>query len=224
MPVENTQRAIAEAVRRARKRDLVNAVQLAWSARITMEQSVALQLAQRLEILREDLGAQKKKRRTYPVSEALLEEAIGQLAEGRVREAFDKLQLAKEDMASKSSGQSEARYALRAAEELINDVGQLGVGIADVKEILTQGKAALRKGNWENATQLAAAAQQRATQSIQHGIAEEMKRARQTVMELKMQGRDVGSLIDLLKQASASVKEGGFAEALEYLQMFKKRV
>ncbi len=224
VPVENTQRAVAAAVQRARKRDLVNAVKLAWQARITMEQSVALQIAQSLDVQREELKEQKAKQRTYPVAEALLEEAIGQLEEGRVGEAFDKLQLAKEDMASKSSGQSEARYALRAAEELVNDLTQIGVSVVGVKEVLNQGKAALRKGNWENAALLAATARRKATESIQQGIADEMKRARQTVMELKMQGRDVNELIGLLKQASASVKEGGYAEALEYLQLFKRRV
>lgn len=223
VPVDNTQRVIAEAVKKARSRDLVNAVKLAWGARISMEQSLALQVAQRLEIQQEDLKVHGEKKRTYPVAEALVEEAIGQLAEGRISEAYDKLQLSKEDMASKSSGQSEARYALRAAEELIDDVAQLGVGLAGVKEVLAQGKAVLRKGNWENATQLAAIAQQKAREAVREGIAEEMKRARQRIMELKMQGRDVGELIDMLKQASASVKEGGYAEALEYLQMFKKR-
>ncbi len=223
VPVENTKRIIAEAVKKARNRDLTNAVKLAWGARMAMEQSIALQVAQRLEIQQEDLKAEAEKKRTYPVAEALVEEAIGQLAEGRISEAYEKLQLSKEDMASKSSGQSEARYALRAAEELIDDVAELGVGLAGVKEILAQGKTALRKGNWENAAQLASVAQQKATEAVREGIAEEMKRARQRVMELKVQGRDVGELIDMLKQASASVKEGGYSEALEYLHMFKKR-
>lgn len=223
VPVENTQRVIAEATKKARSRDLASAVRLAWGARLSMEQSVALQIAQRLEILQGDLKAKGGKRSPFPVAETLVEEAAHQLGEGRTGAAFEKLQLAMEDMASKSSGQGEARYALRAAEDLLKDVSSLGVPLAGVKELLGQGKAALRKGNWESASHLAAAVQEKATEAVRQGIAEEMKRARQQVMELKMQGRDVNDLVMLLKQASASVKEGGYAEAVEYLQLFKSQ-
>jgi predicted RNA-binding Zn-ribbon protein involved in translation (DUF1610 family) len=224
VPVKDTQRKIAEATRRAKARDPEGAVKLAWGARVALEQSVALQIAQRLELVGEELRAQREKGSAFPVAEALLEEGKKEVQEGDVHSAFEKLQLAKEDMASKSTGHSEARYALQAAEELVEDVAKLGVRVDTFKELLAQGREALKRGDWETASQMAATAQEKATEAIRGGLAEEMKRAKQVVMELKMQGRDVRGPIQLLKQASASMKERSYGDALKYLKMFKTRI
>jgi predicted RNA-binding Zn-ribbon protein involved in translation (DUF1610 family) len=222
--VRDTQRKIAEATKKAKAKDFEEAVKLAWGARVSLEQSLALQLAQRLELMKGDLEAQKARGRVYPVADALLEEAEKEVREGRVEGAFEKMHAAKEDMASKSSGHSDARYALQAAEELIDDVANMGVVVEGFKEVLAQGKEALRRGDWETAAQMAATVQERATEAIRTGLTNEMKRAKQVVMEMKMQGREVKGPIELLKQASASMREQSYGDALKYLKMFKARV
>ncbi|MFQ5837933.1 MAG: zinc ribbon domain-containing protein [Thermoplasmata archaeon] len=224
IPVNDTQRVIAQATKRAKARDLGGAVKLAWGARIALEQSVALQVAQRLDLLRKNLEAHKAKGNPFPVAETLVEEAIKEVTEGGLDSAFEKLRLAKEDVASRSSGHSEARYALQAAEALVKDVSHLGVRVEGFKDILSRGKKALKIGDWETASQLAITAQEKAMEAIRGGLAAEMKRAKQMVMELKMQGGDVKAPIELLKQASASIKEKSYGDALKYLKMFKARI
>lgn len=224
VPVKDTQRKIAEATRRAKSRDLEGAVKLAWGARVALEQSVALQIAQRLELLAEELQASRRRGTPFPVAEALLEEAKRELQEADIHRAQEKLQLAKEDMASRSSGHSEARCALQSAEELVEDVARLGVRVDTFKELIARGREALKRGDWEMASQMATTAQQGATEAIRDGLAKEMKKAKQVVMQLKMHGRDVKEPIHLLKQASASMKEKSYGDALKYLKMFKTRI
>lgn len=224
VPVDNTQRAIAAATQKARARDLVSAVRLAWEARMTLEQSLALQVAQRLEALQEDLNARRAKGEGFPVAEALIRDGILEVQGGRLGNGFEKLQMAKEDLSAGTSGQSEAHYALQNAEQFVKDVGELGADVNEYRALLTQSREALRRGDWEMATQRATDAEQRARDGLQRGIAEEMRRARQVVMELKVRGQEVSQLIAILKQASASAKEKGYEDALRYLQMFKQQV
>ncbi len=224
VPVDNTQKAIAAATKKARARDLSSAVKLAWSARLSLEQSLALQTAQRLEILGRDLQSRRARGNAFPVAEALVNDAMKEVVEGQVDASFEKLQLAKQDISSRSSGQSEAHSAIQAAEQFINELAELRVAVDGFREILTQGKEALEMGDWETASQLALSAQHRATESLRKGINDEMKRGRQIVMELKMKGRDVSEPIDILKQASAWAKEEGYAEAMRSLKLFRKQV
>lgn len=224
LPVDNTQRAIADATKKARSRDLRGAVKLAWDARMVLEQSLALQVAQRLEAMGEELKARRAKEEGFPVAEALVRDGVREVQQGRLNVAFEKLQMAKEDISAGASGQSEAHYALQDAEQFIEDVAELQVDVSEYRSLLAQGREALRVGDWETASQMATGVQRKARDGLQRGIAEEMRRARQVVMELKVRGRDVSGLIPLLKQASASAKERGFSEALRYLQLFKQQV
>ncbi len=224
VPVGETQRAISEATTKAKANNLSAAVKLAWGARVSLEQSLAVQIAQRVEFLREDLRTRQGRGQGVPMAGSLAEEVVQELKGGRVSKAYEKLQLAREDLTSKTSGTTEARYALQAAEEIVREVAQLGVGVVSVQEILGHGREALRRGDWETASRLAATAQEKATEALRRGVAAEMKKAKQLVMELKMRGHDVSEPIQLLKQASASTKEESYSEALRYLTLFKRRV
>ncbi len=224
LPTDNTQRAIAAATKKARARDLQAAVKLAWDARMTLEQSLALQVAQRLEAMQEDLRARRTKGEGFPVAEALIRDGIQEVQGGRLSNGFEKLQMAKEDLSAGASGQSEAHYALQNAEQFVEEVAELGADVSECRSLLSEGRDALRRGDWEMTTQLASNAEKRARDGLQRGIAEEMRRARQVVMELKVRGQDVSQLIAILKQASASAKEKGYADALRYLQIFKQQV
>ncbi len=224
VPIENTQMAIASATKKARARDLSGAVKLAWSARLSLEQSVALQTAHRLEVLEQDLQSRRARGEGFPVAEALVKDGIKELKGGRVVVAFEKLQLAREDMTSKASGQSEAGYAIQAAEEFLDEASELNIDVTRFREYTQRGREALRIGDWETASQLAAGVEDRVTGSLRQGIAEEMKKARQVLMELKMRGHDVTKPINTLKQASACTKEGAYAQAMKYLSLFKRQV
>ncbi len=224
VPVENTKNVIADATKKARAQDLSGAVKLAWSARLSLEQSLALQIAQGLEMLERDLHSRREEGRTFPVAEALVRDAMKEVQDGKVEDSFEKLQMARDDVSSKASGQSEAHYAIQAAEQFIAEIAEMNVDVSGFREVLAQGKAALRAGDWETASQLAASVQERANKGLQQGIADEMQRARQTVMELKVRGQDISGPINLLKQASACTKEEQYAEAMNYLRLFKKQV
>lgn len=224
VPTESVQRKVAEATKRARSKDLAGAVRLAHGARLAMEQSVAIQLAKRLEMVEADLRDQRTRGNAYPVAEELIQEAVSHLESGQVELASEKLARAKEDLSSSMGGQTDARYALQSAQEIVQDMAPLGFQTTGLQDDIVRGQQALRQGNYEMAVQIAGTVQQRATESLQAGLAGEMKRAKEVVMNLKMQGRDVARPIALLKQASASIKERNYEEAMQYLRALRQEV
>lgn len=224
VPVENTQRTIAAATKKARSRDLPGAVKLAWTARYSLEQSLAIQVAQRLEILQGELSSHRSQGRPYPVAEALVQDSIQAVTQGQLAVSLEKLQLAEDDISSRTSGQGEAHYSISAAEHFIGEVDELSIGMPGAHEVLRQGRDALRAGDYETASRLAGSAKERAMEGLKKGIAEEMRRAREVVIELKMRGLDVSGPINILKQASACTREESFAEAMRYLKLFKQQV
>lgn len=224
LPVEEVQRKVAEATRRARSRDLDGAVRLAHGARLALEQSVGLQLAKRMEMVEAELRASRTRGNAFGVAESLLAEGIRLLEQGQVEAAYERLQRAKEDMSSSVGGQTDARYALQTAQEMVREIGPLGVGTTELQDFLSHGTEALRQGNYETASQIAATVQERATEGLQERLAEEMRGAKELVLNRKLQGHDVTRPISLLKQASASVKDRNFEEALRYLKALRQEL
>ncbi|MFQ5919466.1 MAG: zinc ribbon domain-containing protein [Thermoplasmata archaeon] len=224
VPTESVQLKIADATKRARARDLDGAVRMSHSAKLALEQSLSLQIAKRLEMIQTELDSLRAQGTTYPVAESLVQRAIGDLEAGRVQSAYERLERTKEDMAASSGSQTDARYALQTAREMVDEVAPLGLADDRLQSSLARGESALREGNWEAAAQMATSVQERAKETLQDGLAGEMKRIREKVMQLKIQGRDVSRPIALLKQAGASIKKKSYEDAMRYLDLVKQDI
>lgn len=224
VPTDSIQLKVADATRRARAQDLEGAVRMAHSAKLALEQSLSLQVAKRVEMFQADLANNRSRGMAYPVAEDLVQRAVADVEAGRVQSAFDRLERAKEDIAASSGGQTDARYALQTAKEMVEEVVPLGLAADELQSSLADGEKALRQGNWEAAAQMASSVQERATETLQDGLSGEMKRIRERVMQLKIQGRDVSRPIALLKQAGASIKERSYEDAMRYLNLIKQDI
>ncbi|MCJ2531717.1 MAG: hypothetical protein LN413_05360 [Candidatus Thermoplasmatota archaeon] len=224
VPTDSIQLKVADATKRARANDLEGAVRMAHSAKLALEQSLSLQIAKRLEMIQADMESQRSRGNAYPVSESLVQRAIEDLEAGRVQSAYERLERTKEDVTATSGGLTDARYALQTAREMVDEVAPLGLGDDRLQTFLAQGEKALRQGNWEAAARMASSAQEHATETLQDGLSGEMKRIREKVMQLKIQGRDVSRPIALLKQAGASIKEKSYEDAMRYLNLIKQDI
>ncbi len=224
VPTDSIQLKVADATKRARANDLEGAVRMAHSAKLALEQSLSLQIAKRLEMIQADMESQRSRGNASLVAESLVQRAIGDLEAGRVQSAFEHLERTKEDVAASSGSLTDARYALQTARKMVDEVAPLGLGDDRLQTFLAQGEEALRQGNWEAAARMASSAQEHATETLQDGLSGEMKRIREKVMQLKIQGRDVSHPIALLKQAGASIKEKSYEEAMRYLNLIKQDI
>ncbi|MCJ2530989.1 MAG: hypothetical protein LN413_01540 [Candidatus Thermoplasmatota archaeon] len=224
VPTDSIQLKVADATKRARANDLEGAVRMAYSAKLALEQSLSLQIAKRLEMIQADMESQRSRGNPYPVSESLVQRAIGDLEAGRVQSAYERLERTKEDVTASSGGLTDARFALQTAREMVAEVAPLGLGDDRLQTFLAQGEQALQQGNWEAAARMASSVQEHATKALQDGLSGEMKRIREKVMQLKIQGRDVSRPISLLKQAGASIKKKSYEDAMRYLNLIKQDI
>ncbi len=224
IPTDGIQLKVADATKRARANDLEGAVRMAHSAKLALEQSLSLQIAKRLEMIQADMESQRSRGNPYPVAESLVQRAIEDLKAGRVQTAYERLERTKEDVTASSGGLTDARYALQTAREMVDEVAPLGLGDDRLQTFLAQGEKALQQGNWEAAARMASSVQKHATETLQDGLSGEMKRIREKVMQLKIQGRDVSRPISLLKQAGASIKKKSYEDAMRYLNLIKQDI
>ncbi|MFQ5986162.1 MAG: zinc ribbon domain-containing protein [Thermoplasmata archaeon] len=224
VPTDSIQLKVADATKRAKARDLEGALRMAHSAKLALEQTLSLQIAKRLETLQADLENDRSRGFAHPVAEDLVQRAVADLEAGRVQSAYEGMERAKEDVAASSGSQTDARYALQTAREMVDEVAPLGLGDGELRSSLAEGEKALQRGNWETAAQMASSVQARATETLQDGLSREMKRIRERVMQLKIQGRDISRPIALLKQAGASIKEKSYEDALRYLNLIKRDI
>ncbi|MFQ5552395.1 MAG: zinc ribbon domain-containing protein [Thermoplasmata archaeon] len=224
VPTESIQLKVADATKRAKAHDLEGAVRMAHSAKMALEQTLSLQIAKRLEMLQADLETNRSRGIAHPVAEDLVRRAVADLEAGRVQGAYEGMERAREDVAASSGSQTDARSALQTAKEMVDEVAPLGLGDGELRSLLAEGEKALQEGNWETAAQMASSVQARATETLQDGLSGEMKRMREKVMQLKIQGQDVSRPISLLKQAGASIKEKSYEDALRYLNLIKQDI
>ncbi len=224
VPTDSVQLKVADATKKARARDLDGAVRMAHSAKLALEQSLSLQIAKRLEMIQADLANHRARGSTYAVAESLVQRAMGDLEAGRVQSAYELLERTKEDMTASSGSQTDARQALQTARETVDEVTPLGLADDQLRTSLAQGEKALQQGNWEAAAQMASFVQERAAATLQDGLSGEMKRIREKVMTLKIQGRDVSRPVALLKQAGTSIMEKSYEDAMRYLNLIKEDI
>jgi hypothetical protein len=75
-----------------------------------------------------------------------------------------------------------------------------------------------------NGLRFARQANDRILQTVPAFVQEEMRKARNELLELKMLGRDLSKPVGVLKEASARVKAEDWGEAVRFLKEFTKEL
>src|SRR2546427_10466817 len=100
----------------------------------------------------------------------------------------------------------------------------MGLDLRDAERLLRQGRESLERRDDSGALRLGKQAQERMKRDVAAFVREEMRKARNELLDLKVRGNDLSRHIGILKDANAHVKQESWGDALRQIREFHKAV
>ena len=220
--IEEPKRLINDAIAAGKRREIDRAVSLVSQSKVSLERSFAVQISARVESLLGDLEKAKAGGSRVGGVEGLLDESISSLESGDFVVSSDKANAAREEFEKIAGGYHRAKEALRGAEGLAEDSRVFDLDVREADKFIRQGREALGKRAYDSASQLADRATGAIKKVLPPFLNDEMKRARNRLLDLKMRGGDLTRPIGILKQASIHLKREEYADAMRFVRQFRR--
>jgi len=222
--IEEPKRLINDAIAAGKRREIDRAVALVSQSKVSLERSFAGQIAARVESLIGDLEKAKTGGSEVAPVEGLLEESVASLESGDFVSSSDRVNVAREEFEKIAGGYHRGKEALRGAEGLVEDCRVFNLDVREAEKYIRQGREALGRREYDSASQLADRATGAIMKVLPDFLNDEMKRARNKLLELKMRGGDLTRPIGILKQASIHLKREEYPDAMRFVRMFRREV
>src|SRR5439155_1123558 len=102
--------------------------------------------------------------------------------------------------------------------DLEREVRAMGMDLRDPERLLRQGRESLDRRDVAGALRFGEQAQERMKRDVPAFVQDQMRKARNDLLDLKMRGNDLSRPIGILKDASALVKQGAWGDALRQIR------
>jgi tetratricopeptide (TPR) repeat protein len=215
---------ISQAVAANRARQTEKAVDIIQTARISLDDTLTREIANNVEDFVNEIKQAKEVGCEVAASEELIREAITALRDEDYEVAISDLEAAINELERSAGSYREANQSLDEASQLIKDASVLGIDTKESVELLAEGREAVNRKGWETATLFAKRAKEGVAKELPKVLMEEMKSAKDSLLELKMKGGDLRKAMGIYKQASIAMKKEDYSAALKYLRSFKGEV
>jgi tetratricopeptide (TPR) repeat protein len=215
---------IGKAVAANRARQTEKAVDIIQTARISLDDAMTMEIANNIEDFVNEIKQAKEVGCEVAGSEELVREAITALRDEDYEVAISDLEAAIGELERSAGHYREANQSLDEASQLIKDASILGIDTKESFELLAEGREAVNRKGWETATLFAKRAKEGVAKTLPKVLMEEMKSAKDSLLEIKMKGGDLRKAMGIYKQASIAMKKEDYSAALKYLRSFKSEV
>lgn len=223
LDIDEGKRIINDAIRAGKGRDIERAVTLIANARRALDIAFVDFLGGRIDTFLQEIRAAKGDAGVQAVLPKL-QEAVGRLESGDYDGAWDEYQWAHGQFQSDAKDYHDARTALDAGDRLVREVRAMGMDARDAERLLRQGRDAMDRRDLAGAGRIGRQARDRLRRDVPAFVQNEMRKARDALLDLKMKGGDLDKPIGTLKEASALVKQEAWSDALRHIRDFYKEI
>ena len=223
LEIEDGKRLINDAIQAGKGRDIERAVSLIADARRSLDIAFADFIGGRIDTVIQELRAAKGEAGVQ-VATPKLSEAVGRLEAGDYDVAWDLYQAALGTFHLEARDFHEARKIVDDGDRLARDVRAMGMELHDVERLLRQARESLERRDVGGALRFGKQARDRMKRDVPAFVQDEMRKARNELLDLKVQGNDLAKPIGILKDASANVKQEAWGDALRQIREFRKAI
>jgi hypothetical protein len=214
-------RMIDKAVRAGKANDVISAVGYVKECR----QSIKSAIDERLDMDVEHLEKLVEVARSMSSNPSELVEVLGEV-KGR-RQAGDLEGALQEAIKGKKQAEKltgkyiEANELADDLEKLITSSERFYVDVREPRKLLAEARDAGEHGDWSMMGILARKGREEVMKSLPDLVNSELKKAKSMLLDAKAEGKDVSTLVKLLKEAGSASKQGKYDDALGRLIDFK---
>ena len=214
-------RLIDKAVRAGKANDVFSAVTYVKECSKSIHAAIDSRLDTDVEHL-EELVKVAKSMNSNPAG---INEAIKAVKEkrevGNLRGALEEALDGKRQAEKLTGKYIEAHELTDQLEQLIISCERFYVDVRESKKLLAESKDAGEHGDWSMMGILARKGREEIMKSLPELVNNELKKAKTQLLDAKAEGKDVSTLVKLLKEAGTAVKQEKYDEALSRLIDFK---
>src|SRR2546422_462679 len=223
LEIEEGKRIINDAIQAGKGRDIERAVTLIADARRTLDVAFVDFIGGQIDTFLQELRAAKGDAGVQAATPKL-QEAVGRLEAGDYDAAWDRFQLALGTSQTDGGDSHGARQMIDSGARLAREARAMGMDLRDAERLLRQGRESLDRRDVTGALRFGKQAQERMKRDVPAFVQEEMRKARNELLDLKVRGNNLSRPISILKDASALVKRESWGDALRQIREFHKAV
>ena len=219
--VSDARRLIDKAVHAGKERDIVSAVRYVKECQASIRSAIDARLGRETQYL-EKLIEVAKSMGSDPTG---IGEAIAKIKErraaGDLPGAFSESKEGKKAAEKLTGKYIEANELADQLENLILGCERFYVDVRESRKLLSEARDAGEHGDWSMMGILSRKGREEVLKTLPEILNSELKKARTQLLEAKAQGKDVSTLVKVLKEAGTATKAQKYEESVERLLEFK---
>lgn len=222
--ITESRKLISDAIAAGKRRDIRRAVNLVKQSKMDLEDAFLEQIAESIETFREEVREAKELGAEVEKVEDIVESSILSLENEDFEGSIKDLQSAKKEFEKAGAGLTTAKDSLKETGQLISDAAVFDIDISEAEHLYKEGASALERREWDVASLFAKQSREKLIEKLPGKLTEEIRKARDTLLELKVRGGDLKRPIQILKKASTTLKDERYVDSLKLLKVFKKEI
>ncbi len=221
--IEKEKRVINEAIAAGKRRNIERAVSVIDNAKRALTMACTEFIANEIESFVREVNSAGTDIGDTDI-EQRLEEAVNRLEAGNYDGAWERYLQATKGFRAQAHDYVRAREKLESDRRLVADLKGMGVDVGDVERLLVRARDAMKRRDQTTAVETLNQVRRRLAEDLPGFVQDEMRKARNTLLELKVRGADLSKPIGILKVASVHAKKEEWREAIRYLKEFLKEM
>ncbi len=219
--VTKSRSLINQAVAAGKNKDLESAVRLVEEGKSGIEKTITSYLNGRLENLNMKIEGVSDGQAS-PEAVKNIETIKASISIHDFESALSEIERT-EGMLKSSVGEDvlDAKTELKKMMITIDDAKVLNIELGEALAFYNEGKTAAELEDWSSAATYAKQAQESLNEILPAHISTSMKKAKTSLLEIKMMNIDISQPVEFLKSANVALKDGEYGKALHCVREFR---
>jgi cellobiose-specific phosphotransferase system component IIA len=220
--IGESKQLIDDAAMAGRERQLDRAIDLVQKSKNTLMAKIDASLGQEIAKLNEetkvarDFGGDTSRALTY------VQEIARARSSGDVEAAYVYVDKARNELLPITGRYNDLRTKLTSMKQLVADCELLIVDSKEARSQLVEANRAFDAKDFDKTEVLIKSAREKLYKNIPPRMNEEMKKARDELVNAKMKNINISPMITVLKSATSSMKSGDYQQALKDMREFRE--
>ena len=203
-------------------KDLESAVRLVEEGKAGIEKTILAYMDERVKALTLKINEANSSGHTLPEATASIVKIKGCLEACDYDSALIEIETT-DSMLKETVGEEllDAKTELKLIDVTIGDAKVLSIELGSALALYEEARKAADKGDWSSAALYSKQAMDSLNEILPSHISSQMKKAKTSLLEIKMMNIDISQPVEFLKSANIAVKEGKYLDALHCVRQFK---
>jgi len=214
-------RLIDKAIRAGKQRDLDKAVQMVKEARSSIKATIEARLENDEQSLERLASVVERSGNDPNEVKGAIAELRSMRDEGDLEGALEAAAKGRRTAERVSGKYIEASEMVDSLSRLIEVSDRFYLDVREAKRMLKEAQDAGDQGDWGMMGIVARKGREQLLHGLPEATRSEMRKAKNQLLDAKAEGRDVRTLVKMLKEAGVAMNRGKYDEALDMLSEFK---